>query len=459
MSIVEVWPTGNMALLTKREADSISLTSQGDLYELYRNCSLAVLNSGNITDNSKELLDNYKSFEISVIRNERGLKLELIDPPQSSIVEGVVIKQLRNHLYAVLRDIVQYSNFEKTLESTVRKDFNDESSYITSIIFSILRNAGVLIAGLKPNIAVCWGGHSISKDEFDYAYKVGKELGLRKIDICTGCGPGIMEAPMRGSFMGHAMQCAQEKCRMIGLTEPSIIAAEPPNSMVTDLVTLPDIEKRLESFVRLGHALILFPGGPGTAEELLYILTIKLCEENKHNFLPLILTGNENSIPYFEALEDFLVLCFGDNIKRYYDIIINDPKKVAQKVNEALDSALEHRTLTHDSYCFNWSLKIPFELQIAHKISHEFMSSLNLSRNIAPWQLACNLRSAFSGIVAGNVKEYGIKLVAEKGPFKLHGDAEIIKSMDRLLESFIEQGRVLLSKREYKPCYELCENI
>ena len=111
MSIVEVWPTGNMALLTKREADSISLTSQGDLYELYRNCSLAVLNSGNITDNSKELLDNYKSFEISVIRNERGLKLELIDPPQSSIVEGVVIKQLRNHLYAVLRDIVQYSNF------------------------------------------------------------------------------------------------------------------------------------------------------------------------------------------------------------------------------------------------------------------------------------------------------------------------------------------------------------
>ncbi len=458
MSIVDVWPSGSMALLTQSEADALSMSSKGELYDLYRNCSLAVLNSGNITDNSKELLDNFSDFEISIIRNERGLKLELINPPNSAVVEGVVIKKLRNHLYSVLRDIVQLSSLEKDKDTPLRKKFDSEGSYITNLIFMILRNAGVLKAGVKPNIAVCWGGHSISKTEYDYAYSVGLELGLRKIDICTGCGPGVMEAPMKGSLQGFSEQCEQDKCRLIGLTEPSIIAAEPPNSMVTDLVILPDIEKRLEAFVRLGHTLIIFPGGPGTAEELLYILAIKMCGENKHNFLPLILTGNKDSVEYFDALTEFLELCFGSEVSRYYDLIIDDPVKVAQKVKKNNESVLEHRTITHDSYCFNWTLKIPYELQHAVKVTHSYMESLNLSKDQEPWKLACNLRAAFSGIVAGNVKEYGIKLVAKNGPFKLHGDKEIIHSMDKLLRSYIKQGRVLLSKKEYKPCYELVKD-
>ena len=85
------------------------------------------------------------------------------------------------------------------------------------------------------------------------------------------------------------------------------------------------------------------------------------------------------------------------------------------------------------------------------------MANLDLRRDQEPWKLACNLRSAFSGIVTGNVKENGIKLVAQKGPFKLHGDKDIIKSMDGLLRSYIVQGRVLLSQKEYVPCYELVE--
>lgn len=458
MSVVDVWPVGSMALLTQNEADALSLTSQGELYNLYRNCSLAVLNSGNITDNSKELLDNFRDFEINIIRNERGLKLEVINPPKSSVVEGLIIKKLRNHLYAVLRDLIQIHNLTDLVSENLHKMLNDESAYLTNLIFIILRNAGVLKASMKPNLAVCWGGHSISKDEYDYAYKVGIELGLRKIDICTGCGPGVMEAPMKGSLQGYSEQCAIEKCRMIGLTEPSIIAAEPPNAMVNDLVILPDIEKRLEAFVRLGHNLIIFPGGPGTAEELLYILSIKLQKENKHNFLPLILTGNKESKVYFDALENFLVLCFGKDITRYYDLIIDDPKAVAKKVFENNNTVLEHRTITHDSYCFNWTLNIPLELQKANTITHEYMESLNLRRDQDPSALACNLRSAFSGIVDGNVKENGIKAVAQKGPFKLHGDADIIEAMDNLLQSFIEQKRVLLSEKEYKPCYILCKD-
>lgn len=453
MSVVDVWPVGSMALLTKNEADAISLSGKGELYELYRNCSLAVLNSGNITDNSANLLENSKDFEINIIRNERGLKLELVNPPESAIVDGIVIKKLRNHLYSVLRDIIQLTNLSSLLNASVKDKFDNESDYITHLIFIILRNAQVLKAGAKPNIAVCWGGHSICKEEYDYAYKVGFEMGLRYIDICTGCGPGVMEAPMKGSLQGYSQQCSQEKCRLIGLTEPSIIAAEPPNTMVDDLIILPDIEKRLEAFVRLGHTLIIFPGGPGTAEELLYILSIKLHPENKHNFIPLILTGNKQSEEYFKALEDFLITCFGKEITRYYNLIIDNPVAVANKVKKNNESVFDHRTITHDSYCFNWTMKIPYELQIANTVTHEFMSSLNLTKEQEDWKLAANLRSAFSGIVAGNVKDYGIQAVKKNGPFVLHGDKMIIDELGKLLENFIKQHRILLSQKEYKPCY------
>lgn len=441
-----------MALLTQLEADLISLKSQGELYDLYRNCSLAVLNSGNLTDNSKELLDNYQSFEINVVRNERGLKLELINPPQSAIVKGQVIQTLQKHLYSVLRDIVQIGTV--TQDSSNALCDADRRCIITNDIFRILRSAHAVKPDNVPNIAVCWGGHSISDSEYKYAYQVGRALGLRGIDICTGCGPGIMEAPMRGSLEGHALQDNAQSCERIGLTEPSIIAAEPPNPFVSNLVIMPDIEKRLEAFVRLGHVLIVFPGGPGTAEELLYILGIKLCQENRHNPVPIILTGNEENKDYFEAIDEFLVHCFGEEIHRHYKIIIGNEQEVADQVADGLKTILEHRTLIHESYCYNWSLYIPDELQVPFAVNHENMASLNLSKNQEPYLLAANLRRAFSGIVTGNVKEYGIKQVQEKGPFKLHGDKDIIDYMGKLMTDFINQGRILLSQKDYVPCYQ-----
>ena len=68
--------------------------------------------------------------------------------------------------------------------------------------------------------------------------------------------------------------------RYLGISEPGIIAAESPNPIVNDLVIMPDIEKRLEAFVRTGHGIIVFPGGAGTAEEILYILGILLHPDN-----------------------------------------------------------------------------------------------------------------------------------------------------------------------------------
>ena len=106
-----------------------------------------------------------------------------------------------------------------------------------------------------PNLIVCWGGHSIGTEEYKYTKKVGYELGLRGLDVCTGCGPGAMKGPMKGATIGHAKQRIHYG-RYLGITEPGIIAAEPPNPIVSQLVIMPDIEKRLEAFVRLAHGIV-----------------------------------------------------------------------------------------------------------------------------------------------------------------------------------------------------------
>lgn len=83
------------------------------------------------------------------------------------------------------------------------------------------------------------------------------------------------------------------------------------------------------------------------------------------------------------------------------------------------------------------------------------MASLNLNRDQPPQQLAANLRRAFSGIVAGNVKEGGIKAIEEHGPFLLNGEPEVMQMMDKLLQQFVEQERMKLPGTKYVPCYRI----
>ena len=264
-------PKGQLETLSQFEVVRILKTSQGDLAETFRNCSLAVLNSGSALDDGSELLARYPDFSIEVIQRQRGIKLSLKSAPAIAFVDGELIAGINEHLFTVLRDVIYVHN--KVVNSP---RFNlGESIDVTNAVFHILRNADVMIPRMEPNLVVCWGGHSIGPEEYQYTKEVGYQLGLRNLDICTGCGPGAMKGPMKGATIGHAKQRTGVG-RYLGLTEPGIIAAESPNPIVNKLVIMPDIEKRLEAFVRTGHGIVVFPGGAGTAEEILYILGILL---------------------------------------------------------------------------------------------------------------------------------------------------------------------------------------
>jgi pyrimidine/purine-5'-nucleotide nucleosidase len=284
---------------------------------------------------------------------------------------------------------------------------------------------------------------------------VGYQMGLRGLDVCTGCGPGAMKGPMKGATIGHAKQRIGSG-RYIGLTEPGIIAAEPPNAIVNQLVIMPDIEKRLEAFVRLAHGVVVFPGGAGTAEEILYLLGILLDPRNEAERLPVVLTGPRASEAYFEQIRNFIAAAIGPEVLERLRFVIDDPAEAARVLVREVARVRAGRRANNDSYAFNWLLAVPEDFQLPFQVSHESMRRLALHRDQPRHLLVANLRRAFSGIVSGNVKEQGIAAIEAHGPFEIAGDPVLMRQLDQLLQAFVAHGRMKLpGSGAYLPCYRI----
>lgn len=134
------------------------------------------------------------------------------------------------------------------------------------------------------------------------ALKLAKEITLwskslsngKRFVICSGGGPGIMEAANRGA--------AEAGGQSFGLNISLPKAGQPPNRYIS-----PGYEfefhyffMRKWWFIYLARALVIFPGGYGTMDELMEVLT--LCQTGKipHKF-PILLFGRE----YWERVVDF----------------------------------------------------------------------------------------------------------------------------------------------------------
>jgi len=443
-------PTRGLSLLSHREVAGVMNTND-EIFSAFRQCALAVLNTDSHEDDAMVVAELFGDFDIRIVSESRGIKLEIMNAPATAFVEGKIIRGIQEHLFSVLRDIV-YIQHKMALDGHFDVD---SSEGITDLVFRILRNAAIVRTNVKPQNVVCWGGHSIPRHEYEFTKLIGYQLGLRGLDIVTGCGIGAMKGPMKGAVVGHGKQQIRNG-RYIGITEPGIIASESPNPIVNELIILPDIEKRLEAFVRVAHTVVVFPGGAGTAEEVLYILGILMHPKNQPLNIPLIFAASEQSAGYFSSLDQFIRQTLGDEAAQYYEIIIDDPKLVGQRVKQGIETVQRHRRKNNESYAYDWTLHIAEELQQPFIPSHENMLNLTLHRDQPNYQLAAELRRAFSGIVAGNVKAEGIERIKEKGVYQLRGDAELIKSLDKLLVSFVEQKRMKL-KGEYRPCYEFID--
>jgi len=202
--------------------------------------------------------------------------------------------------------------------------------------------------------------------------------------------------------------------------------------------------------------MIIFPGGVGTAEENLYLIGVLLNPANAEMPVPMIMTGPAESAAYFEKIDNFIRLALGEQACQCYEIIIGDSARVAQVMAKGMEDVRQFRVDTHDAFYFNWMLEIDEAFQIPFQPNHENMAALEISRDLPIHELAANLRRAFSGIVAGNVKPEGLQAIRKHGNFEIQGEHDIMQSLDALLAGFVADNRMKLpGDSAYEPCYRV----
>jgi uncharacterized protein (TIGR00730 family) len=137
----------------------------------------------------------------------------------------------------------------------------------------------------KIDQAVCvFGSARIPADsaEYERARQVGRAIGEAGFAVITGGGPGAMEAANRGAQEADALS--------VGLNIQ--LPHEQGINPYVDLgIEFHYFFVRKLMFVRYSEALVVFPGGFGTLDELFEVLT--LIQTGKAVDHPVILEGSE----------------------------------------------------------------------------------------------------------------------------------------------------------------------
>src|SRR6187402_3800007 len=85
-------PVAGLDVLSRHEVARLRDASGGGLHELLRRCALAVLTQGSVSDDARALLERYPDFDVQILQQDRGVKLELINAPADAFVDGQIIR-------------------------------------------------------------------------------------------------------------------------------------------------------------------------------------------------------------------------------------------------------------------------------------------------------------------------------------------------------------------------------
>ena len=131
----------------------------------------------------------------------------------------------------------------------------------------------------KNNVTV-FGSARIKPTDplYNDAYELGKSLSNAGYNVFTGGGPGIMSAANKGAYEG--------KSKSIGLNI-DLPQEQSSNPYLDENITFDYFFSRKVMLVKYSSTCVYFPGGFGTADELMEVLT--LMQTNKMKKVPIIL--------------------------------------------------------------------------------------------------------------------------------------------------------------------------
>ncbi|CAK7339107.1 unnamed protein product [Dovyalis caffra] len=121
--------------------------------------------------------------------------------------------------------------------------------------------------GKFTRVCVFCGSNSGNKKIFsDAALDLGRQLVERKIDLVYGGGSvGLMGLVSQTVYDGG--------CHVLGVIPTALVAVEISGQTVGEVLIVSDMHERKAEMARRADAFIALPGGYGTLEELLEMIT------------------------------------------------------------------------------------------------------------------------------------------------------------------------------------------
>lgn len=174
---------------------------------------------------------------------------------------------------------------------------------------------------MKNVCVFCGSSEDLDSDYYELAFELGELLGKNSLNLIHG--GGII------GLMGRLLQAAKENgSKVTGVVPERLNQPHIANDLHQHLVVTNDMKDRKEYMRENSDAFIALPGGFGTMEEMLEVITLK---QLKYHKKPIVIIN-------FKHFYDPLITQFETlYLKSFANIAYKDLYYVASSSNEAID--------------------------------------------------------------------------------------------------------------------------
>ena len=447
-------PRGSLENLSQAEIDKLLDTSHTGLYTLFRNCALAVLNSGSDSDNAKEIFERYRNFDVQIAAPRLGHQA------RDHQCAGRGIRRRRDDPAAsrstCSRCCATSSTPPTRSSAPARLDARDRAS-ITNAVFTCCATRACSTTR-RGRTWWCAGAatRSVTRVPLRQARRLRARAARRSMSA-PAAGPGAMKAPMKGAGVGHAKQ----RITPGPLHRPHRArhhrrrAAERHRQSARDHAGHRKAARGVRAARRTASS--CFPAASAPPRRSCTCSGCCSIRPTRAQPLPVVLTGPRASAGYFEQIARFIEGTLGAAGAHPAEGHHRRPGRLSRATWSARSSrCASSAARQNDSYNFNWLLRVPYELQLPFEVTHASMRALELHRAAAG--ASPGRQSAARVLRHRHRQRQGARRRGHRACMvrtSSRAIREIMRLLDELLTAFVAQRRMKLPGSAYRPCYRL----
>ena len=278
---------------------------------------------------------------------------------------GIDLTGVEEQLNQVAPDSPNLELYRDMMLTVLRMAQDDRNRWNAKIVLQTLReleNAFRVLDQFKGRRKVTVFGSARTPTEhplYAQARALGAALAHSNLMVITGGGGGIMAAAHEGAGLEHSLG--------FNITLPFEQRANSTVSGTHNLLSFHFFFTRKLFFVKEADALVLCPGGFGTLDEALEVLT--LIQTGKSPLVPVVLLDTPGG-SFWQGALDFI----GSQLEANHYILPNDLKLV--RLVYSADEAVEEIKRFYSNFHSSRWLKKQFVIRMNHSLNEHAMEQI-----------------------------------------------------------------------------------